>query len=68
MRLPTLIQYIPHIVLDIVLAVVLLALLAMSLIDLPAVVHATTIVLIGGGVLLAAIVRVIGHARRGSIR
>lgn len=68
MRLSSLIQRIPHLVLDITLAVILLALLAMSLIDLPAVVHAVTIVMIGGGVLAAVVVKIIGHAGRGSIR
>lgn len=68
MRLSALIQSIPHLVLDLVLAIVILALVAMSLVDLPAVVHAFTIVMIGGGVLASVVVKIVQHAGKGRAR
>lgn len=62
MRFSHLLQRVPHLVLDALLAVVILALLAVSLVDLPAVVHAFTIVLIGGGVLAGVVVKLVKHA------
>lgn len=68
MRFSHLLQRVPHLVLDLVLAIVILALVAVSLIDLPAVVHAFTIVMIGGGVLASVVVKIVQHAGRGRTR
>lgn len=64
MRLSAVIQRIPHLALDIVLAIQILALLVMSLIDLPSVVHAITITMVCGGLIAAVVVKLVEHGNR----